>query len=153
LRFAYKYLGISERLVEEPTAFEATQQKRERVGFWLLQVYRLHGVYDTARFAELYYRLLIDALAFRERINPYLVEQLWESGELELPPEVKYLVKARRGLPQRGGRRMVVWLRGWIKKVAGLITREPYAQGSSSSLDNDLEVAVKYLEELCEAKI
>jgi len=152
LYFGFKYLGVSDKPDEELAAYYATQQKRERVGFWLLQVYRLGGDYDSGRFTELYYHLLIDALAFRERISPLQVEQQWESGQLTLPPEVEHLLKARRGIPQRRGRGLNFWLMGWIKKVTGLINRETSSQGTSSSTDHNLEVAVQYLEELCEAK-
>jgi hypothetical protein len=62
--------------------------KRDRVDFWLAQIYRPNGIYAVIRFGEFFKRLILEVLAHQYRMGPSQVETLLRNKTLEVPPEL-----------------------------------------------------------------
>lgn len=86
--------------------------RRERVSFWMIQLYHGSKKYYLGRFMGFLYRLILDVLAFEGRATFSVIEKRLEQGEVEVPEEVKAFIVAGR-MPESprypGSFRRFIW--------------------------------------------
>jgi hypothetical protein len=122
--------------------------RRERVSFWLTQLYYSRQGYLRTRFTEFFGRLVTEVLAFREQVSTLEVEKLLRDGEMNAPPEIISYFKDRQiSFPERERRGLI----RLIRKFVGLQgddnpgSRKPDPQ-------QQIEAAIRFLEDQLEVK-
>jgi hypothetical protein len=126
---------------------ELSIPKKERVGFWAILTFQAHGDYSRSRLADLFRRLALSVLAFREQVDLPTLESRIASGEVDLPPELQPFLSHTRPRPRKDGVSRL-WTRGggirppWTQPRSDAFRRLPPA--------SPLEDAVTYLEEQLE---
>lgn len=152
---AVKSLRLPRSSVRQPAeSAEPEFSRRERVSFWILQIYLSRWGYSRLRFADQFSRLILDVLAFREQLPSIEVEKQLENRQIELPSSAWIFLQARRAPFQAGAARL------WRRLDMALHRLAQFASGGDGTenarsprafpVDPDLEDAVKYLEEQME---
>jgi hypothetical protein len=130
---------------------ETRYPRRQRVDFWVIQIHQNHGYFGRTRFAEHLGRLILDILAYQERITPWEIEQRIENGDLEVPPEVRSYLHEKRRRYSEGSGGLYQRLRRWLKNAVTILIK-----GRSSvrpaSHHPDLETVVAFLEKQLEVE-
>lgn len=128
---------------------ETRYPRRERVGFWALQINLGRGEYGKIRFSDFFKKLILEVLSFEEQLNQEQIEQRLENKQLEAPAEIwNYLRGGRmRRPPFYGG-----WIKSLLKRFFGSNNKSAYkhAPGGPDFTGRDLERVVKFLEEQLE---
>jgi hypothetical protein len=136
------------RIVSEA---ETRYPRRQRVDFWVIQIHQSHGYFGRTRFAEHLGRLILDILAYQERITPWEIEQRIENGDLEVPPVVRSYLHEKRRRYSEGSGGLYQRLRRWLKNAVTILIK-----GRSSvrpaSHHPDLETVVAFLEKQLEVE-
>jgi hypothetical protein len=126
--------------------------RRARVSFWAIQVHRqARGDSPPTSSAEPLRRLVLEVMAFQERLSLREVEQRLESGELDVPPAI--LAYLQHGLTLELLYPVGLWgmlKRRWYALISGLTQARSPAQ--PSSFDGELESVVQFLEDRLEIK-
>jgi hypothetical protein len=130
---------------------EVRVPRRQRVGFWIFQVYLAREGYARVRFADFFSRLALETLAFREGVTPAEAEARLQEGELETTPEVLAFLRIRRLASSAEEGNLFGWLAHRFKVwIASLDGRGNGRRRLSS--ENELEKALSYLEDQLEVK-
>jgi hypothetical protein len=130
--------------------------KRERVGFWHLQIYLARSGYSwqnnssVSRFAEHFSKLALDTLAIQRQQSLRQVEQQIDQGEIELPAVVNNLMVARR---RQNWINNTSWIQRLVNRIKNLYQSAWSGQKvADQSFGQDLEIAVKFLEDQLEVE-
>ena len=164
-------LGTRKRPDQNVGKAEPGRPRRERVLFWAKQIrWKARRYFSPVDNVEPLRRLVLEVVAFQERLSLTEVEQRLESGELDVPPAIHatlmtWRAQSRRAYLQHGpnpeplypvglwgmlkhrwadlGR----WAHDWI---SGLAQTQSHAQ--PSPFDAELESVVQFLEDRLEIK-
>lgn len=130
---------------------ETRYPRRQRVDFWVIQIHHSHGYFGRTRFAEHLGRLILDILAYQERITPWEIEQRIENGDLEVPPEVRSYLHEKRRRYSEGSGGLYQRLRRWLKNAVAILIKGR-SSARSSQHHPDLETIVAFLEKQLEVE-
>jgi hypothetical protein len=123
--------------------------RRERLGFWVLQLQMAQWRNSMVRFSDFFGRLIIEVLAFRYHITPAQMERNL-ADEQGLPAEVWAYLNARRAPLALNNSILKIWVTrfGEIRRAIG---QKRFHTQASPVLDN-LEQALSFLEAELEIK-
>ena len=142
------------RLDQNVERAEPERPRRERVLFWAKQIHwRARRDFSPMGSAEPLRKLILEALAFQERLSIAEVEQRLESGELDVPPAVRMCLQHRPTSEPYSpvsfwGRLRQRWadLGRWAQVlVSGLI--EPRSPTQPSPFESEMESVAQFLED------
>ena len=133
---------------------EPERPRRERVLFWAKQIrWRARRDFSPVGSAEPLRRLILEVVAFQERLSLTEVEQRLESGELDVPPAVRMCLQ--RKLTPEPSSPVSFWgrLRHRLADlrqrahvlISGLTESRSYTQ--PSPFDSELESVAQFLED------
>jgi hypothetical protein len=163
--------GAGKRSDQNVGKAEPGRPRRARVSFWAIQVHRqARGFSPPTSSAEPLRRLVLEVVAFQERLSLKEVEQRLESEELDVPPAIlAYLQHGPTPEPlypvglwgmlrqgwadfRRAAHGVLGILAGrWAHDLmSGLIQTRLHTQ--SSPFDSELESVVQFLEDRLEIK-
>lgn len=155
LTVALKSLGSADKQFPRTREVDTYYPRRERVGFWLSQVYM---AYDGktwrrnnsfARFVDYFVRLVVDTLSFRSQLTLRQLEQQIEQGEAQLPTAIIHFLAARRQMGSMissgGWQRLAFFFRKIIKRKVLEKESDP-SEAIFPTFEQDLESALQYLE-------
>jgi energy-coupling factor transporter transmembrane protein EcfT len=125
---------------------------RERVTFWLIQVYQAQGDYFRTRLADSLRQLTLGMLAHQEGLTRWQVEQRLESEELDLPPEIRTFLRAKREPNVSTLAGLLTRLQNRLRNAANVLSTRGRSPGRVSSSDRDLESVVRFLEDRLDIK-
>ncbi len=152
-------LGTRKRPDQNVGRAEPGRPRRARVSFWAIQAHqRAHRGSSPAGNAEPLRRLVLEVVAFQERLSLKEVEQRLESGELDVPLAIQAYLQYRPapeplypvGLWGTLRYRWADFGRRAHDLVSGLTQTRPPAQ--PPPFDDELESVVQFLEDRLEIK-
>jgi len=80
-----------------PKTHAPAGERPGRVAVWKKRIHMLrHGEYSRQHFAWHLSGLILEVLAYQERLNPQDIERALETSALTIPPEVSAYIEARR---------------------------------------------------------
>jgi hypothetical protein len=151
LILAVRSLWVAEKPNETAPTGEIRNSRRQRVGFWLFQVYLAREGYSRMRFAEFFSRLALEILAFREGITPVEADARLQGGVLETAPEIAAFLQTRRQAVHTGESG---W-RGWLAHRLDTMKESLAGRGDgrrAQAAEAELEKALRHLEDQLEVK-
>ena len=136
------------------TPQEVDYPKRDRVDFWLSQIYRPNGVYAVIRFGEFFRRLILEVLAHQYRMLPAQIETLLRKKSLDVPPAL-YAYVTEDNLRETTG------IPNWFQRIKALFLSstdlrfpkgDQYDDTPNRAPDGSLESIIQFLEGQLEKK-
>jgi hypothetical protein len=122
---------------------------RERVTFWLIQLYQAQrGNYFRTRLADFLWSLTLEVLAHQEQLMPWQVEQRLKSEELDVPPEIRAFLRAKREQNVSTLANLMTRLKGHLRDAVNTL-RSP---GRATSSGRELESIIRFLENRLDIK-
>ena len=139
-------LGTGKRLDQNVDRAEPERPRRERVLFWAKQIrWRARRDFSPVGSAEPLRRLVLEVVAFQERLSLTEVEQRLESGELNVPLAIRAYLQYRPAPVPLSSMGFWEMLRHrWLNWISGLTHTRSFAQ--SSPFDGELESVIQFLE-------
>ncbi len=154
--YALKSLSTTRPVLQTRAAEPIGSRKRERVGFWMLQIYRARRIFsrqfvDPWGLKDPLKKLTQEVLAYRYHISTAQVEQRMENGEMDIPMDIlEYLRLDERWSRPVSGRK-VKRLRDWLDGIISWIYRRQTAEPSNDlTFDQHLESLIEFLEDQLE---
>jgi len=147
-------LGTGKRPDQNVDRAEPGHPQRERVLFWAKQIrWKARRDFSPVGSAEPLRRLILEVIAFQERLSLTEVEQRLESGELDVPPAVRTCLQRKLtpepsslvSLWERLGRRWADLGRWAHVLISGLTESRSYTQ--PSPFESELESVAQFLED------
>jgi hypothetical protein len=147
-------LGTGKRRDQNVERAEPERPRRARVLFWAKHIqWRARRDFSPLGSAEPLRRLILEAMAFQERLSLTEVEQRLESGELDVPPVVRMCLQRR--LAAEPAFPVSFWTRfrhRWYnlrQQVYALISSltESRANTQPSPFESELESVAQFLED------
>ena len=147
-------LAPGKRLDQNVERGEPGRPRRERVLFWAKQIHwRARRDFSPMGSAEPLRKLILEALAFQERLSIAEVEQRLESGELDVPPSVRMYLQ-RKLTPEPSspvslwGRLQHRWADFRLRAYALISSlTESRANTQPSPFESELESVAQFLED------
>ena len=150
-------LGTGKRPDQNVDRAEPGHPRRERVLFWAKQIrWRARRDFSPLGNGEPLRRLVLEVIAFQERLSLTEVEQRLESGELDVPPTIRTCLQHKLtpepsspvSLWERLQHRWADFGRRAHVLISGLTEARSYTQ--PSPFDSELESVVQFLEDRLE---
>ena len=147
-------LGTGKRPDQNVDRAEPGHPQRERVLFWAKQIrWRARRDFSPLGNGEPLKRLILEVIAFQERLSLTEVEQRLESGELDVPPTIRMCLQ-HKPTPEPSSP-VSIWERlqhRWADfgrrahvLISGLTESRSYTQ--PSPFDSELESMTQFLED------
>lgn len=146
---AIVFLSITFSKTQPPKYYSSTQYGIDTVSrydYWLTQCHNLaHTKFANEEFARTARNMLLDVLAFQEHRDPFEMEMMIMREELELPPEIQYLI-AHRKLSTKFQQKN--WFQRQWRKIQRMIN--PNALAPIPELKCEAESIITFLEQRLE---
>ena len=114
--------------------------------YWKMHTGNLtRNTFSNEEFARVSRKLLLEVLAEQEHRDPFETEMMVMRQELELPPEVQYVIEHRK---LRASAQNANWVQRQWRRILRLIDRDPHTPTTEAL--QEVEAIVTFLEQRLE---
>ncbi|MGE5222416.1 MAG: hypothetical protein ACM3PY_08265 [Omnitrophica WOR_2 bacterium] len=154
--YALKSLSSAKPVLPIRTVEKIESRKRERVGFWLLQIYRARRIYsrqfvDPWGLKDPLKKLTQEVLAYRYHTSTLQVDQRMEKGEMDIPADIVEYLRSDEKPVNPFSTRKISKLRSWLESLVSQFYRsQPERPSGTIYFDRHLESLIEFLEDQLE---